>query len=62
VYLVPVALVGTSECRLRVEPSRNNQRRRINLADDFRIERWTDEAIRGAVDKAIGQQQIAMAP
>jgi hypothetical protein len=45
VYLVPVGRVGVSECRLRVEPPRNNQRRRVNLAANYCIERWTDDEI-----------------
>jgi hypothetical protein len=41
VYLVPVNAVG-AEGRLRLEPTRNNQRRRIRLAADYEIARWTD--------------------
>jgi PD-(D/E)XK endonuclease len=38
VYLVPIGDVPTrSHARLRVEPPRNNQRRRIRLAADYEI-------------------------
>jgi hypothetical protein len=60
VYLVPVDSVGTSECRLRIDPPKNNQRRRVNMAEDFRIERWTDDAIRGIVCATSGEQQPAL--
>ena len=61
VYLVAVGQVGISECRLRLEPSRNNQRRRIRFAEEYRIERWTDEAISGTVDLTLGDQQANLA-
>jgi hypothetical protein len=60
VYLVPVEAVGVSECRLRIEPSKNNQRRRVNLAEDFRIERWSDQSIRATVNRALGEEQLAL--
>jgi hypothetical protein len=45
VYLVPVNAVGENEGRLRLEPARNNQRRRVRLAVDYAIDRWTPEAL-----------------
>ena len=45
VYLVPIDSVGRSEGRLRLEPARNNQRRRIRFAADYEIDRWTPEAL-----------------
>lgn len=44
-YLVPIGSVGRSEGRLRLEPARNNQRRRIRFAADYVIDRWTPEAL-----------------
>lgn len=41
VYLVPIEEVAESEGRLRLEPTRNNQRRRVRLAADYEVERWT---------------------
>ena len=46
VFLVPVIDVGRSEGRLRLEPTRNNQRRRVRLAADYEIERWPLERLR----------------
>jgi hypothetical protein len=35
VYVVPVEKCGSRECFLRFEPSKNGQKKGINLADDF---------------------------
>jgi hypothetical protein len=45
VYLVPVLDVPRFEVFLRLEPARNNQRRRIRLASEYEIDRWTAEAL-----------------
>lgn len=37
VYLVPVDEVGENEGRLRVEPSRNNQEKRVRWARDYEV-------------------------
>jgi hypothetical protein len=39
VFLVPVDRVAGFEGRLRLEPTRNNQRKRVRFAEDFEIER-----------------------
>ena len=44
VYLVPVGPTR-SECRLRLEPAKNNQSRRIRLAKDYEFETWTLERL-----------------
>ncbi len=49
VYLVPIGDVGNHEGRLRLEPARNNQRRRTRRAADFEIERWTREQLAALV-------------
>ena len=41
VYLVPLGAVAPSEGRLRISPSRNNQKRRIRSAADFEIAQWS---------------------
>lgn len=41
VYLVPLDAVAETEGRLRLVPSRNNQRRGIRQAADYEIDRWT---------------------
>lgn len=46
VYLVPLDAVARFEGRLRLEPTRNNQRRGIRLAHEFEINRWSQEALR----------------
>lgn len=46
VYLVPIDAVAAFEGRLRLEPTRNNQRRSIRFAVDYEIDRWTPESLR----------------
>lgn len=45
VYLVPIDAVAGHEGRLRLEPTRNNQRRRVRLAADYELDRWTVQAL-----------------
>jgi hypothetical protein len=45
-YLVPVRDVSTFFGKLRVEPTRNNQRRHVRFAVDYEFDRWTIEALR----------------
>ena len=45
VYLVPIDHVAESKGWLRVEPTRNNQKRRVRLAADYAIDRWTRAAL-----------------
>jgi hypothetical protein len=47
VYLIPIDAVAPFEGRLRLEPTLNNQRKRIRLAEDFEIDRWTPERLAG---------------
>jgi hypothetical protein len=49
VYLVPIDAVASFKGRLRLEPPLNNQKRRVRLAADFEIDRWTPELLRGIV-------------
>jgi hypothetical protein len=44
-YLVPVQVFPGTEGRLRLEPARNNQRKRIRLAADYEIGRWSVDAL-----------------
>jgi hypothetical protein len=44
VYIVPVGHMGT-EGRLRLEPCRNNQRKRIRLAQDYAVEGWSPDRL-----------------
>jgi hypothetical protein len=41
VYLARIDAVPASEGRLRFEPPRNNQRKRIRMAADYEISTWT---------------------
>ena len=45
VYLVPVAHVPGYEGRLRVHPTRNNQRLKVRHAKEYEIDRWTPEQL-----------------
>ncbi len=49
VFLVPVEAVAPFEGRLRLEPTRNNQRKGIRFATDFEIGTWTDQRLAGFV-------------
>lgn len=49
VYLVPIDGVANFEGRLRLEPTRNNQRRRVRMAAEFGIDRWSLGALRELV-------------
>ena len=43
VFLTPIEAVAATEGRLRLAPTRNNQRKGIRLAADFEIGTWTEE-------------------
>ena len=45
VYLAPVEALPATEGRLRLEPTRNNQKRGIRFATDFEIGRWTEDRL-----------------
>ena|ERR1043166_3375581 len=49
VYLVPIEAVAEFEGRLRLEPTRNNQRKRVRMAAGYAIDRWTPNALREVV-------------
>jgi hypothetical protein len=52
IYLVPLDAVGGFRGYLRLEPARNNQKRKISFASDFEIERWDFESLRDLREKA----------
>ena len=60
VYLVPIDAVARFEGRLRFEPTRNNQRRRIRLAADFEIDQWTAESLRELVQVELPLDEPAL--
>jgi hypothetical protein len=43
-YLVPIGDVK-SDGRLRIEPTRNNQKRRVRFAADYAIDKWSIERL-----------------
>ena len=45
VYLVPVAEVSGLSVQLRLKPALNNQRRRVRMAAEYAIERWTLDSL-----------------
>ena len=45
VYLVPVSEVPGFEGRLRIEPTRNNQRLKVRYATDYEFDRWTADRL-----------------
>lgn len=45
VFLVPVSECPGFEVNLRHEPARNHQRKRVRLASDYAVERWSLEAL-----------------
>jgi hypothetical protein len=45
VYLVPIDAVAEFEGRLRLEPARNNQKKRTRPAADFALDQWSVEAL-----------------
>jgi hypothetical protein len=49
VYLVPIDAVASFQGRLRLDPTRNNQRRGVRLAADFLFDRWTPDGLREVV-------------
>jgi hypothetical protein len=57
VYLVPIDAVAQFEGRLRLEPTLNNQRRKIRRAVDFEIDQWTVDSLRDLVQAEIGRDE-----
>ena len=52
VYLIPIEAIPRFGGRLRLEPTRNNQRRGIRMAADYEIDRWTPERLAALVPAA----------
>lgn len=50
VYLLPVGTMGPGEGRLRLSPTKNNQRRGIRLAADYEMSRWTAERLAAVLE------------
>ncbi len=50
VYLVPLNGVASQSGRLRIEPTRNNQSRRVRYADQFEISQWDEDRLLRLLD------------
>jgi PD-(D/E)XK endonuclease len=57
VYLVPIDGVANCEGRLRLEPTRNNQRRGIRFASEFEIDRWSLDLLREIAGAAAREEE-----
>jgi len=57
VYLVPIEAVASFEGRLRLEPTRNNQKRLIRFAAEFEIERWSRESLKDQLRGSAGKPE-----
>ena len=53
VYLVPLDAVGGFRGYLRLEPTRNNQRRKVRFAADYEIDKWSLDSLQEAREKAL---------
>ena len=60
VYLVPIEEVADSKGWLRVEATRNNQKRGVRFAADFEIDRWTIEDLRGVAVQAQAMPELEL--
>ena len=57
-----VGQIQSSGPRLRLEPTRNNQKLGIRFAADYEIDRWSIESLRGlASHEGSGADQLAFA-
>jgi hypothetical protein len=55
VYLVPVVAITGYVPTFRLQPTRNNQRKRVRYAADYEIERWGDDELRQIAVEAASQ-------
>jgi hypothetical protein len=60
VYLVPIDAVADTAGRLRLEPTRNNQRRRVRFAADFEIDRWSVDLLREIAQSRAPSDETAL--
>jgi len=60
VYLVPLDSIAQFEGRLRLKPPLNNQRRKIRLASDYEIDRWTPESLRNQLHGIAAEPEPAL--
>lgn len=58
VYLVPIDAVADFAGRLRLVPTRNNQRRGIRFAANFEIGRWSLDSLRELAAGGMRQEEM----
>lgn len=58
IYLVPVAEMPRLMVSLRVEPTRNHQRRNVRYARDFAVDQWTVDALLGLAHRVRAGQLV----
>ena len=46
IYIVPVSDISCQVVRLRLEPTRNNQRIGVRFASDYAIDKWSIDSLR----------------
>jgi hypothetical protein len=52
VYLIPVSDFPGFEGRLRLEPAKNNQKKRVKLAEGYELDNWTAASLSQVVSRA----------
>lgn len=57
IYLVPLDGIAQFEGRLRLDPPLNNQRRKIRLASEYEIDRWTPESLRRQIHQEVPEPE-----
>ncbi|HEY1285818.1 MAG TPA: group I intron-associated PD-(D/E)XK endonuclease [Solirubrobacterales bacterium] len=60
IYLVPLDAVASTSGWLRLEPTRNNQKRRIRMAEQYELARWTRDALCEVAEGA-SRERVALA-
>jgi|SRR5215211_1251566 len=60
VYLVPLDSIARFEGRLRLDPPLNNQRRKIRLASEYELDRWTPESLRSQLHGMTAEPEPAL--
>jgi hypothetical protein len=61
VYLIQIDAVAATEGRLRLEPTKNNQRLGIRFAADYEIDRWSIDSLRQLVSTSEITAEVATA-
>jgi PD-(D/E)XK endonuclease len=60
VYLIPVSEATGFAVRLRLQPTRNNQKRGVRIATDYEFDRWTIVSLQGVARGETGAAPSAV--